>query len=357
MNELQEALSACEERFRNLIVRNADAIVVVDDKGDVRFVNPVAEAFFGRSAGELVGSEFGLPVMAGETTEVDIVGSDGNPCVAEMRVVDTEWEGGAALLAVLRDVTDRKRAEEERVQLVREQVARADAEQALRERDEFLAVAAHELRTPLSTLSAAAQLLRRQLDRQPTLTPEQLHSAAVRLDEQSRRLARLVSRLLSLSDINAGTLEYSPERHDLRQLITAVVDEMQAATSSHTLETRGPSKLQAFVDPALFEQLLIHLIDNAIQYSPSGGKIEIEVAEDERTATVAVRDHGLGVAPERRPMLFDRFTRAHADDYVSGLGLGLYICRYIAELHRGQIGAEFPEDGGARFVVTLPISQ
>src|SRR5579859_8091057 len=112
MTELLDALRACEERFRNLIARNVDAIVVVDDRGVLRFVNPVGEAFFGRSAADLVGSEFGFPVIAGETTEVDVVGSDGNPCVAEMRVVDTEWEGAPALLAVLRDVTDRKRAEE-----------------------------------------------------------------------------------------------------------------------------------------------------------------------------------------------------------------------------------------------------
>src|SRR5919108_2876550 len=122
--------------------------------------------------------------------------------VAEMRVVDTEWEGEPAFLAVLRDCTERKRAEEEQAQLLREQVARAEAEQALRERDAFLAVASHELRTPLSTLSATAQLLARQLARQPQLDPQSVRTAAVRLDDQARRLGRLVSHLLDFSDIN-----------------------------------------------------------------------------------------------------------------------------------------------------------
>src|SRR5688572_18953034 len=113
-------LAASEARFRNLIIRNADAIVVVDGGGLVRFVNPAAEALFRRPAGELVGGLFGFPLAAGETTEIDVVGPGSNEAtVAEMRVVETEWEGERAHLAVLRDITDRKRAEAERAQLLR----------------------------------------------------------------------------------------------------------------------------------------------------------------------------------------------------------------------------------------------
>jgi signal transduction histidine kinase len=146
---------------------------------------------------------------------------------AEMRVVETEWEGAPALLAVLRDCTERKRAEAERAQLFREQLARAEPEQALRERDAFLAVASHELKTPLSTLSGTAQLLRRQVQRQETVEREQVRAALARMDEQAHRLARLVSRLLDIADINAGTLGLARRRIDLVPLVAGVVTERQ----------------------------------------------------------------------------------------------------------------------------------
>ena len=349
-----DALRACEERFRNLITRNADAILVVDQHGIVRFVNPAAESLLGRPSAGLIGSQFGFPVMAGETTEVDVLGHAGAALVAEMRVVHTEWEGQPAFLAVLRDCTERKRAEDQRAQLLREQVARAEAEQALRERDAFLAVASHELKTPLSTLSAAAQLLVRQLNRQPQLDPERVRAAVFRLDEQARRMGRLVSQLLDLSDINSGTLVLARRQVDLEQLVAAVVAEQQAITGSHTLRFRSPGRLPALVDPARLERTVGSLLDNAIQYSPDGGTVEIDLTTHGSVACLAVRDHGPGIPPERRARLFERF--GHADDHVSGLGLGLFISRHVIELHGGHIEAEFPDDGGTRFVVRLPLA-
>ena len=356
MAEPVDALRACEERVRNLITRNVDAILVVDQHGVVRFVNPAGETLLGRPGTDLIGSEFGFPVLAGETTEVDVVGSDGAATVAEMRVVDTEWEGGPAFLAVLRDCTERKRAEEERAQLLREQVARAEAEQALRERDAFLAVASHELKTPLSTLSATAQLLQRQLGRQPVIEPDRLQTTLRRLDDQTRRLARLVSHLLDISDINAGSLVLARHEVDLRELIETVISERRPALNSHTVTLRASGPLAAAVDAPRLERLVGDLLDNAVQYSPDGGTIEVELGAEGPMAWLAVRDHGRGVPPERRARLFERVTPAQADDSVAGLGLGLFICRHVVEAHGGRMEAEFPPDGGSRFVVRLPLS-
>lgn len=351
-------LAASEARFRNLITRNADAIVVVDGGGLVRFVNPAAEALFRRPAGELVGGLFGFPLTAGETTEVDVVSPSSEAVVAEMRVVETEWEGERAHLAVLRDISERKRAEAERAQLLREQMARLEAEQALRERDEFLAIASHELKTPLSTLSVTAQLLRRRLDRQGTLDPDDLRTALTKVDGQARRVARLVSHLLDVSRINADKLVLERQTVDLCTVIADVVASCQATTTRHTIAVHGPDRVEAFVDPARFEEILTNLLDNAIKYSPDGGRIEVELATaaapGSRDVRLCVRDWGLGIPVERRARLFERFYQAHADSHVSGLGLGLFISRRLVELHGGQIHAEFPEDGGTCFVVTLP---
>src|SRR5215211_2945665 len=121
-------LEASKEHFRSVISKSADGILIVDKTGIVRFANPVAEFLFGRKGEELVGSLFGFPVVAGETTEVDVIPKSAQSIVAEMHVVETEWEGEPAYLASLRDITERKRVEEARLQLIREQAARAEAE-------------------------------------------------------------------------------------------------------------------------------------------------------------------------------------------------------------------------------------
>ncbi|MFN2564986.1 MAG: ATP-binding protein [Gemmatimonadaceae bacterium] len=152
-------LERSEARFRDVIERNADAIVVVDQKGVVRFVNSAATKLFGVSRNQLLDSPFGFPLVAGETTELDLV-CNGETRVAEMRVVESEWEGQAACIASLRDVTERKRAEHDARELIREHAARAAAEEAAR-RLRFLLESSTLLTSSLdqtATLSALARL-------------------------------------------------------------------------------------------------------------------------------------------------------------------------------------------------------
>jgi hypothetical protein len=122
LQKQQRELQASEARFRNIIEKNADSIIIVDMKGMVRFVNPAAEALFGRKAGDFLGESFGFPVVTGEAKELAIIRGDGKPATGEMRVVEIEWKGKSAYLTSIRDITDRKRAEEA------EAKARANAE-------------------------------------------------------------------------------------------------------------------------------------------------------------------------------------------------------------------------------------
>ena len=115
--------------------------------------------------------------------------------------------------------------------------------------------------------------------------------------------------------------------------------------------------MEAEVDPLRLEQVLTNLLDNAIKYSPDGGTIEVAVSRSMDDALeIAIRDHGPGVPPEKRSLIFERFYQAHGNGHKSGLGLGLYVSRQIVELHGGEITAEFPSDGGSRFVVVLPLT-
>jgi signal transduction histidine kinase len=156
--ELLDELRASEARFREVIERNADAIVVVDGEGIVRYANPMAERLFGRGGDELVGTAIGFPIVAGETTELDVV-AQGEPRVAEMRVVTSRWHGREAYIASLRDITERKQAERDAQRLIREQGARQAAER-LATRQRFLLegsarlLASLDYDTTLSTLAA-----------------------------------------------------------------------------------------------------------------------------------------------------------------------------------------------------------
>ncbi len=235
----------------------------------------------------------------------------------------------------------------------------AALEKALAVRDEFLSVAAHELKTPLTGLRATAQILMRKLGRGELQVPEWLDSGLRTVDQQSDRLARLVEQLLDVSRLDQGKLAAEREETDLSALAERLVEEFQGRSRRHSITLAADPELVAEVDGSGIERVLSNLLDNAIKYSPDGGLIEVELrgtgGEAAGLVRLAVRDWGIGIPPEKREAIFERFYQAHAEDHRSGLGLGLYISHQIVAQHEGQMAAEFPPDGGTRFVVLLPV--
>jgi signal transduction histidine kinase len=238
--------------------------------------------------------------------------------------------------------------------MVRERKARLAAESAIKARDEFLSVAAHELKTPLTGLRATAQILGRKLQKGEVTGPPWLDDGLRTIDQQSERLARLIGQLLDISRLDQEKLAVERTRTDLTALTERLVAAFRARTTRHTFVLDIDTGLVADVDATGIEQVLSNLLDNAIKYSPDGGQIEIEAHRSGRFVTLSVRDHGIGIPPEKRGAVFERFFQAHAEDHRSGLGLGLYISQQIVGLHDGTIGVEFPLNGGTRFVVKLP---
>ncbi|MBI2940541.1 MAG: HAMP domain-containing histidine kinase, partial [Chloroflexi bacterium] len=230
-----------------------------------------------------------------------------------------------------------------------------EAQEAIQARDEFLSVAAHELKTPVTSLRGFAQLMIRQLHRNGTVDMPRIARALQVIDQQSIKLSHLVSQLLDASRIEAGRLVLERREANLARLVEDLATTVQANTSRHSLVVRAPGEVMALVDPLRLEQVLTNLLDNAIKYSPEGGPIEIAVSQPAAdTVELAVQDRGIGIPSEKRPLIFDRFYQAHGDGHFGGMGLGLYISRQIVQLHGGTLRAEFPTEGGTRFVVTLP---
>lgn len=251
-----------------------------------------------------------------------------------------------------------RRLTEERLQqaLAAERAAREAAEAALRQRDEFVSVAAHELRTPITALSGQAQLLQRRLARDGGLDPERVAQALAMVTGQAVKLSRLVGQLLDVTRLHAGGLRLERQPTDLAALVQQAAAAARLLSQRHTIAVVCPAALAAKIDPDRLEQVLTNLLDNAMKYSPAGGTIELTLgAAPPDAVELAVRDHGLGIAPEKRGQIFECFYQAHDGGHRGGLGLGLFISRQIVELHGGEIHAEFPPDGGTRFVVRLPL--
>jgi signal transduction histidine kinase len=238
-------------------------------------------------------------------------------------------------------------------------LANAWSYQALQEElqqvNEALAVAAHELRTPAAALRGTAQVLLRQYERTGTLETEEVRMALSRIDRQAVRLAGMIDRLMDAACADSGKLSVVRSETDLREVVVNAVDLARAVHPERQVAVDAPSAVQVRVDSLRIQQVLSNLIDNAFKFSPTDAPVEVALRVPRPgSAVVAVRDHGIGVPVERRDHIFDRFVQAHCDQAPAGLGLGLYLSQRIVEQHGGRLTADYPHDGGARFVVELP---
>jgi signal transduction histidine kinase len=238
-----------------------------------------------------------------------------------------------------------------------QQISRAEAEAAVHLRDIFFSVAAHELKTPLTSLMGQAQLLQRRLDREGLLQGTLQHSVDVVI-AQAQRLNAMVSALLDLSRIEQGRLSIEREPLDLCALVQRVIEETLPTIRRHDLVCKvDEAPIMIFGDALRLEQVLQNLIGNAVKYSPNGGEVRVRVVrQEDGFARIDVQDHGIGIPEDALPHLFSRFYRAPnaVAGQISGTGIGLYVVKEIVALHGGRVGVASSQGTGATFSITLP---
>jgi signal transduction histidine kinase len=237
-----------------------------------------------------------------------------------------------------------------------ERRARVGLEAAVRSRDEFLSLASHELKTPLTSLMLQTQLLQRRLERGEALPPESARRVLDQTARQTQRLARLVNDMLDISRVTAGKLSLEPDTFDLAELAADVVAKLgpQLSEARCEVSVRSPEPVVGRWDRYRLEQVLTNFLTNAARYGP-GKPVEVSVRRVEEGAELRVRDEGRGIASEDQERIFQKFERAVGGHEVSGLGLGLFIAREIVEMHRGTVRVESTPGQGATFIVTLPL--
>jgi len=373
-----EALRTSEFRFASIVDIAADAIVSVDDDQVITLFNQGAERIFGYTAAEVIGKPLDVLIppevhavhrehirqfastgdsarRMGERSEVRGRRKNGEIFPAEASISKFDLGDRRVFTAVLRDITDRRAAEQERARLLdAERAARTAAEQALRTRDEVLAVVSHDLRNPLSVIDMCAASL------SDKLPPDDAgaRNLLLTIESSTAWMNRLIEDLLDVARMEAGGLALERHAHDLVRVISeaTVMLEPLITEKSLTLREDLPEYLpRATVDARRIVQVLENLVSNAVKHTASGGEIHIRAAAADGEVQVAVRDTGSGIPPENLPHLFDRFWQARGARR-GGAGLGLAIAKGIIEAHGGRIWVESEVGVGSTFAFALPLT-
>lgn len=229
----------------------------------------------------------------------------------------------------------------------------------IRARDEFISVASHELKTPLTSLKLQAQITARgiQSKNPQVYSVERVDEFVTFVSRQIDRLTQLVEAMLDVSRISAGKLTLEFKKIDLVHLVKEIVAllSIQSGESGSKITVETPDQLWIHADSHRIEQVIENLVSNAIKY---GNKkpIQVQVSQDQENAIVIVQDNGMGIEPDCFERIFERFERATSSKNISGLGLGLYICRQILDAHGGSVSVESEIGKGSKFTVRLKMS-
>jgi PAS domain S-box-containing protein len=376
LRRTEAGLKETEERWQRLVESNVVGIVIVED-GRIVEANEMFQSMVGYSGEDFKNNTIGFqditpPDHIGATDraasevlergscapfEKDYIRKDGTRISAVVGAALIDQQRRRWMTLVL-DVSEQKRVEAEKEQAFeRERLARAQAEDATRLKDEFLANLSHELRTPMNIIIGWAHLLRN-----GSLSDEQKVRAADAIERAARSQAQLIEDLLDVSRIVTGKFRMEVQDIKVGLILKAAVDSLRLVASTKqiivTLSQEAPNAVVRG-DPDRLQQVFLNLLSNAVKFTPAGGCVDVRMHLSDSTVIVTVTDTGVGISSDFLPHVFDRFRQADSTSTRrhTGMGLGLAIVRHVVELHGGTARAESAgENMGSSFIVTLPLS-
>lgn len=377
-NARKRALSESEARYRSLVEVCPDAIVVVAE-GKFVFVNPAAVTLFGaNSPDDLLGRraiEFIDPAFRQDVSESLLRPRDDHP--VEQRIIRLDgtlravevigsaiqYGGKHARQSVIRDITERQKAQQQALELALER-------EKIKLLEQFISDTSHDLRTPIAALNTSGYVFEKLSQRIAELVAqgdtesltralEQLSERAQSLQATSRRFARIVEGMFDMARLD-GLTTFTLSRTELNTVVKRTIEpyfsDAAQAGCAFTL-TLCDQPLMVFLNEVEFGRVLQNLVENALQYTPRGGSIQVSTYAQEGKAVFEVRDSGIGIAPDELPHIFERFYRTDKarSTHTGGAGLGLAIAKKIVEAHKGRITVESQTDCGTTFRVYLPM--
>jgi PAS domain S-box-containing protein len=390
--EKARAQIRAERRFRELLEAAPDAILEVDVSGRIVLVNAAAEKLSGYTRAELLGQPMEIltpeelrgghvghraaywahPAVRsmGSGLDLHLQCKDGGRVPVEISLSPVNYEGEMRVTAIVRDITERKRAERQMREMQDEftaelteanrqlEMRNREVERANRLKTEFVASMSHELRTPLHTIIGFAELLAEELE--GPLNEKQKRFAAY-IHKDSLHLLELINDILDLSRIEAGRLDLRLGAFDMLEAVEEVMATIrpQAVAKALELEAAVPGRIALNADRLRFKEVLYNLLSNAVKFTHEGGRIRVEAAIEDSVAEISVIDTGVGIPEAEQAPVFDKFYQAGSTTrgIKEGTGLGLAISKQLVEAHGGRIWLRSEPDKGSRFAFTMPLEK
>lgn len=358
--KVEEELRSNQERLTRILETMAEGVGIVDVHGNLTYANPMAQKILGLKQSEILQRTYDDPkwqnlrvdgsVLPNNEHPMAVIMATGKPVfdheiavqppnaerfyisinAAPIRDESGQIVGG---IGTFMDVTVRRKN--------------------IQNKDEFISVASHELRTPVTSLKASLQLLDRMKDNP---SPKMLPVLISQANKSLNKLSVLIGDLLNTTKMTEGQLHLNKSSVKLSSLIDDCCLHVHTEAGHHVV-LQGDKNLKVNADADKIEQVITNLINNVIKYAPESKAINVKLEKVDNMAKVSVIDNGPGVPPEKLPNLFERYYRVdNSGIQYSGLGLGLYICSEIIKKHNGQIGAESELGKGSTFWFTLPLN-
>ncbi|WP_345949220.1 ATP-binding protein [Mucilaginibacter sp. PAMB04274] len=353
-------IAASERRFQHILDTMAEGVGIIDATGKLTYANAMAQRILGLTQSEIKDRTYDDPRWQNLRVDGTPLPDEDHPMAVMMNtgmavydfeigvqppdkerfyisinaapIIDQQTGQLTGGIGTFMDVTNRRKV--------------------IQQKDEFISVASHELKTPVTSLTASLQLLNRMKDNPK---PEMMARFIEQSNKSLNKLNSLIKDLLNSNRISQGQLNLRKTEFTIADMITDCCHHIRTA-GTHEIVLQGDINLKICADEQQIDQVIVNLVNNAVKYAPASREIHITVAQEADKVKISVNDKGPGIGPEKVPHLFDRYFRAdYSGIQFSGLGLGLYICAEIIKKHGGEIGVETEMGKGSTFWFTLPL--
>jgi len=370
--QAEKIVRESEKRLKAFIKSGPDAVIIINENQEILEWNPRTEAIFGFTATEVTGKTLtqtiippkyrdahlrgmkhfintGEGPILNKTVEITALHKNGKEFHINLSISNVKIDQHWLFIAFLSDISERKKTEEA---LIRKEAELMQSRSLEEEKDKFITIASHELRTPITTIKAYTQL---------TLSMYQEGNEVIKkyltkIDQSTSKLNFLLNELLDVSKINLGKLNLSKSEFDLHIFLADILNSIQQITATHKVILEQNDAVLVKAEPVRLEQVIINLVSNAAKYSPGKEQIIVRSFLHQQQVIISVSDYGIGISSANIELIFNRFFRVNdSSAQFSGFGIGLYVSSEIVKQHGGKMWVESVEGEGSTFYFSLPV--
>lgn len=368
----EKVIQENEKRLKAFLESGPDAVIIINEFQEILEWNSKAEQIFGFTREEINGKmltetiippqhrnahlmgmqhflKTGHGAILNKTVEITALHKSGKEFYINLSISNVKIDDRWIFIAFLSDISERKRTEEE---LIKKEAELLQSKLMEKEKDKFISVASHELKTPITTIKAYCSLLQEMKGE----VPENVGKYISKIDQYANKLTFLMNELLDVSKINIGQLNLSKKQINFQRFLAETIDSIQQITNSHRIVVDQNVETFVTADPVRIEQVITNVISNSAKYSPGKDVIRVSSYVQDKNLILAVTDEGIGISADNTANIFKRFYRINgSSNTFSGFGIGLYVSEQIIKQHSGKMWVESIVGNGSTFYFSLPL--